>query len=403
MIAVYLSPLYILLCAYIFIRGISWLRTCHHFFGRRVVQIVLVVVYIFLALSILIAFWMPASWARRIVKLISNYWLGTLCYLLLTILVVDIIRLILKRKWISFPGKEKLFSHTGHAVVGTICFLIIAALSIDGVIGAARLHTTNYEVSVDKDGGKLDSLHIVLIADLHLGYNIGVKKMKQMVKRINEQNADVVVIAGDIFDNEYEALENPEELAKILRGIKSKYGVYACYGNHDIQEPILAGFTFSKKGEKKVSDPKMDEFVENANFTLLRDEGVMIADSVYLYGRPDYERLGRGITKRKTPTEITSAADKTKPIIVFEHEPRQLQELADAGVDVDLCGHTHDGQMFPGNLTINLFWENAYGYLQKGNMHNIVTSGVGLFGPNMRVGTKSEICNVYVNFNGSQE
>ena len=63
---------------------------------------------------------------------------------------------------------------------------------------------------------------------------------------------------------------------------------------------------------------------------------------------------------------------------------------------MDLCGHTHDGQVFPGNIVIRFFWENKCGYLKKGNMHNIVTSGVGLFGPNMRVGTKSEICDVSI-------
>ena len=80
---------------------------------------------------------------------------------------------------------------------------------------------------------------------------------------------------------------------------------------------------------------------------------------------------------------------------------RELAALAAAGVDIDLCGHTHDGQMFPGNLIVRPFWENFYGYLQKGSMHNIVTSGVGLFGPNMRVGTKAEICSITVHFSGS--
>ena len=83
---------------------------------------------------------------------------------------------------------------------------------------------------------------------------------------------------------------------------------------------------------------------------------------------------------------------------MLEHEPRQLQELADAGVDAQLCGHTHDGQMFPGNLTIKLLWENAYGYKKKDGMHGIVTSGVGVFGPNMRVGTKSEIYDIHMTF-----
>ena len=65
---------------------------------------------------------------------------------------------------------------------------------------------------------------------------------------------------------------------------------------------------------------------------------------------------------------------------------------------MDLCGHTHDGQLFPANLTSKLMWENSYGYLKKGNMHNIVTSGVGLFGPNMRVGTIAEVAIINVNF-----
>ena len=147
-----------------------------------------------------------------------------------------------------------------------------------------------------------------------------------------------------------------------------------------------------------MSDPRIDEFLEKAGICLLRDEGVLIDDAFYLYGRPDYERPGRGITTRKSPEEITSDLDKDLPVLVIDHEPRELQELADAGVDVDLCGHTHDGQMFPGNLTIHLFWENPCGYLQKGSMHNIVTSGIGVFGPNMRVGTKSEICDVLINF-----
>ena len=90
--------------------------------------------------------------------------------------------------------------------------------------------------------------------------------------------------------------------------------------------------------------------------------------------------------------------DLKKPVFVIDHQPRELEELAAAGVDADFCGHTHDGQMFPGNLLMKFLWENSYGYMQVGSMHNIVTSGVGLFGPNMRVATKAEICPITVNF-----
>ena len=225
--------------------------------------------------------------------------------------------------------------------------------------------------------------------------------MNNMVEKINALSPDLVVIAGDIFDNEYDALDDPAKLAATLRTIQSTYGVYACYGNHDIQEKILAGFTFHQD-EAKASDPRMDVFLADANIHLLQDEGVLIDDSFYLYGRADYERPGRGIQQRQSPAELTQDMDQSKPILVLDHEPRELQELANAGVDLDLCGHTHDGQMFPGNLTIHLFWENPCGYLQKGRMHNIVTSGLGVFGPNMRVGTKSEICCIDVRFDGAE-
>ena len=101
---------------------------------------------------------------------------------------------------------------------------------------------------------------------------------------------------------------------------------------------------------------------------------------------------------RKTPAELVERLDTDKPILVLDHQQRELEELAASGVDVDLCGHTHDGQMFPGNLTVRLFWENACGCLRVGSMHSIVTSGVGLFGPNMRVATRAEICPITIRF-----
>lgn len=395
MIAIFLAPIYILFCLYILRWGIRYMGACHHLFQRTWVRAAICIVYGFIALSLLTAFLMPTSGLQRLIKRISNYWLGTVLYILLTIAIVDVIRMILKK--IDFPGKEVLFSRKGFVVMGTICILVVAGFSVAGIYGARNIQTTKYEVKVEKKAGDLQSLRVALIADLHLGYSIGTWHMEQMVEKVNALEPDIIVIAGDIFDNEYEALDDPDKLREILSGMRSRYGVYACYGNHDIEEKILAGFTFSGK-ENKMSDPRMDEFLEKAGICLLRDEGVLIDDAFYLYGRPDYERPGRGITTRKSPEEITADLDKDLPVLVIDHEPRELQELADAGVDVDLCGHTHDGQMFPGNLTIHLFWENPCGYLQKGSMHNIVTSGIGVFGPNMRVGTKSEICDVLINF-----
>ena len=393
MLAFLLAPFYLLFNLYLFRRIMGWVRAWFPWFRKRKHWAVPAALYAFFALSFVLAFPLPAGRLKRALMLIGNYWLGVLLYLLLAVLLTDGLRLLL----VHGLKLRSLRSARMHRIAGCVCALVILIASIWGVVNARIIHVTPYDVTVDKTVEGMDEMKVVLVADLHLGYNIGEKQMQQMVDRINEQDADLVVIAGDIFDNEWEAVEAPETIAATLRSIRSKYGVYACYGNHDIEEPVLAGFTF-RQCEKKESDPRMDEFLKDANITLLRDEGMLIDGKFYLYGRPDAHRPGRGIETRKTPDEITADMDKNKPIIVLDHQPKELQELADAGVDIDLCGHTHDGQMFPGNLTIKLMWENACGYLQKGKMHNIVTSGVGLFGPNMRVGTKAEICPITIHF-----
>lgn len=371
--------------------------------------------YLFLAVSPLLASIAAPGEGRRFLKLIENRWLGVLLYLVLVVLTTDGVRLLCffgKKSFGSAAGKrtgasalkewgripEKRDADRKRRILtGGICGAAVGALSLWGMYNAGVIRVTPYEIAVDKNAGELDSLHVVLAADLHLGYSTRSARMKRMVEKINEQKADIVVIAGDIFDNEYEALENPEELAEILRGIRSKYGVYACYGNHDVEETLLVGFPFAD-GRKKESSLRMDEFLERANIRLLKEEAVLIGGSVYLYGRPDAARPGRNVTVRKTAGELMEGLDSGKPVIVLDHEPKEFQELADAGVDVDLCGHTHDGQTFPANLITAGLWENSYGYMEKDGMDTIVTSGVGVFGPDMRVETRAEICSIQIQF-----
>ena len=183
-----------------------------------------------------------------------------------------------------------------HRIAGCLCAAVILATSVGGVINARVVRVTPYEITVNKSAGSMESMKVVLLADLHLGYNVGLAQMERMVARVNEQDADAVVIAGDIFDNAWEAVEEPEQIAAVLRGIRSRYGVYAVYGNHDIEEPILAGFTFRSDG-KKQSSPEMDAFLASANIRLLRDEAVLLGGEVYLYGRPDAQRPGRGMER----------------------------------------------------------------------------------------------------------
>ena len=161
---------------------------------------------------------------------------------------------------------------------------------------------------------------------------------------------------------------------------------------------IFSGFSISPISEAyRTSD--MDKFFEDAGFTVLYDENVEIADGeVVLSGRVDGEKAGDGTNKRKSASDLLSSVDKTKPVLVLQHEPIEFKNLAESGADVVMCGHTHNGQIFPGNLFIPFFNENAYGVKKLHGIDTIVTAGVGYYGPPIRVGTNSEVTVINIKF-----
>ena len=299
MLAFLLAPFYLLFNLYLFRRIMGWVRAWFPWFRKRKHWAVSAALYAFFALSFVLAFPLPTGRLKRALMLIGNYWLGVLLYLLLAVLLADGLRLLL----VHGLKLRSLRSARMHRIAGCLCAAAILVTSVGGVINARVVRVTPYEVTVNKSAGSMESMKVVLLADLHLGYNVGLAQMERMVARVNEQDADAVVIAGDIFDNAWEAVEEPEQIAAVLRGIRSRYGVYAVYGNHDIEEPILAGFTFRGDG-KKQSSPEMDAFLASANIRLLRDEAVLLGGEVYLYGRPDAQRPGRGIEVRNIPVGV---------------------------------------------------------------------------------------------------
>lgn len=400
MILFLIIPVYILLNLYILHRVHKWLTACSGHFHSKWFVIPYITVYTLLALSLLFAFLLPSCGLQIFIKKLSNYWLGSFLYILLFIMIADILRIVLKH----IPGKlhNYLFSRIGYIFVGILLTSLVVGFSIYGSFHAKVIKVHPYEVTIEKSCSNRNELKVVLLADLHLGYNYGKREISRMVTKVNAQNPDLVLIAGDIFDNEYDAVQDPERIAEKLSEMKSTYGTYGVFGNHDVSERLLGGFSVSLDADE-VRDSRFDTFAEKANITILDDESVCIDDAFYLVGRMDASKPGDGTKNRMTPEEILKDLDKSKPILVMEHQPKQLQELSDAGADMQLCGHTHDGQLFPGNLLLGLIWENPCGYLQKGNLHSIVTSGVGVWGPAMRTGTDSEICPITIHFSDTEQ
>ena len=394
MTAFLLAPFYILVNVYVVRWMIRWMGACSHIFQSAVFRAVFIIFYILIASSLLTGFLInKPEFLHRILKNTGNYFLGTFLYIILVIVVVDLVRLILKY---VFHARFLEFRST-FVITGFVCMALIILISVYGILHVGTIKVTPYEVTVNKKVKDMDSLKIVLLADTHFGYSINCRHAQKMVEKINAQDPDIVCIAGDIFDNDYDAISDPEGVCNALKSIKSRYGVYACWGNHDLDEPILAGFTFGGK-KKDQADPRMVQLLRDANIHLLPDEAELIDDKFYVVGRNDSSRTHKLGGQRLSPAQLTKDLDLDKPVIFIDHQPKQLQETADAGADLDLCGHTHDGQIFPGNLFIHLFWENSFGYLKKDKMHNIVTSGVGVWGPDMRVGTNCEICPITVHF-----
>ncbi len=403
MLAVFLSPIYLLFQAYILLWLYAWADSCSPALHSPFFRVPVTVLYLFFAVSPLTGFLITKEPFHHFLRVISNYWLGTLEYILLFILTFDLIRRVTGHSFfMKYRYPAMLHTMPKNLVIfGGFAIVLILSVSIYGVLHARRVYVRHDPVVIEKSSS-LPGLKIALIADLHLGYNSTKSHVRKIVDTINSQDVDLVCIAGDLFDNDFDAIKDPDEVADILSGIRSRYGTYACWGNHDVNEKILAGFTFPQK-EKIVRDDRFSEFLNRAGITMLEDETVCIDDAFYLIGRRDEDMAKKEQFPRKTFAEITEPLGSSLPIIVMDHQPRELSEAADAGVDLDLSGHTHDGQMFPANIVIHFLWENACGVLKKGNMTSVVTSGAGVWGPAMRVGTNNEVVIAEVAFDSSSD
>lgn len=348
-----------------------------------------------LTIFIGLAFILPEdNFLRRPLFKIGAYWLGISLYLILYVALIDLLR------WIySKVFKDKYNDFYARTICALLIIVLTGVTSIYGIINAKIVRTTEYDITINKDGGNFKEMTIAMFGDPQFGYNIGEYHLKQAVDIINKNDVDIVCVAGDIFDNQYSAIKNPDKLIDLFNQIKSKYGMYAVLGNHDVEEPILCGFTFNNDDlENKLASKEMLDFIKKSGMVLLYDENVIINDSVNLYGRADQERPNLGNITRKESGDIFKEVDTTKPLFVLDHEPREYDELEKAGVDLMMAGHTHDGQLWPTKIATDIIWENPYGLWVKNTFHAITTSGLGLFGPNMRVGTIAEVCIIHVKF-----
>lgn len=380
--------------------GIVVLLSClkgisnHKRINGRVSKIVFSTAFILIAATPFIGSLFRDAVTVRILYRTVNMWLGFGVYMLMGVVLLKLSLLILTG--LNKRLKDRFWEK--FLVITLVC----VGFMIFGNIHYKHVKKVEYNVHAAKDSapksadGKTEKLKIAFVADLHLGAQIGTEQMQKMVDAVNEMNPDIVLMGGDIFDSNYDMLKNPDEVIAVLRKIRSRYGTYGVYGNHDIKEKLIGGFSTNPDG-KAFRDPRMASFLEKSGVRMLDDETVRFrGGEVVLAGRFDGMKIGTHLTRRKSAKELLSEVDPKSTVIVMEHEPVEFDELEKLGVKLVLSGHTHAGQFFPFNLPQSLIWDNAYGLKKFGNAYSVVTSGVGLYGPALRIGTDSEV--VEINF-----
>ena len=223
-----------------------------------------------------------------------------------------------------------------------------------------------------------------MVSDIHMGTIINKRRINKLVTRINMLNPDIVLMAGDLVDEDLRPVIR-YNLGAILSEINSKLGVYGSAGNHE----FIGG-----------ADEACN-YLNNHGVKMLRDTTILIDSSFYVVGREDQGKKRYAGIARKTLPELLQNVDKSLPILMMDHTPFKLEDAENNGVDLQVSGHTHHGQLFPFNLITKKIYELSWGYKLRGNTHYYVSSGYGGWGPPVRVGNSPEIVNIKITFDGN--
>lgn len=208
-------------------------------------------------------------------------------------------------------------------------------------------------------------LKIAMATDLHVGYLNQVDELNRWIDLLNRENPDLILIGGDIIDGHLRPLRE-QQAARAFRRLKAP--VVACLGNHEYYGGL----------------PEALDFYREAGITLLRDSAVTLK-GVNIIGRDD-----RTNQQRKPLAQLMQGIDTTKYTILLDHQPYHLEEAERAGIDFQLSGHTHRGQLWPLNWITDAIYERSFGPLKKSDTQYYVSSGIGIWGGKFRIGTRSE-------------
>jgi uncharacterized protein len=292
-------------------------------------------------------------------------------YLLLLTILIDLVRL--ADAIVPFIPSSLRSARTGGRLAFALAFGTVVIVLAAGTVQGLRLRTRIASVTIAKPAGALRTLRAVQFSDVHVSPVLPASYLRKVIARVNALSPDIVFITGDLASED----TPPRELARMseaLRALRPRLGVFACTGNHEYYGGL----------------EKTTAAIRAGGVRLLQDEAVEVAGAFIVAGRRDRTALRPGQTR--TPlAEILAGADRSLPIILLDHQPIHLEQAVEAGIDLQLSGHTHNGQIFPVNLINKGIYELNWGLLRKGATWFDVTSGAGTWGPPVRIGSATEI------------
>ena len=219
---------------------------------------------------------------------------------------------------------------------------------------------------------------MVMVSDMHLGYHNDRSELARWVDMMNAEKPDIVLIAGDIIDVSVRPLEE-EDMAAEFRRLAAP--VYACLGNHEYYSGC----------------PRARQFYQDAGIRLLIDEVAEVDSALVIIGRDDRTNRHRKPlaelmkeAKRAGAASRPSTGEPERVFIVLDHQPYHLEEAERLGVDFQLSGHTHRGQVWPLSWITDRMYECSWGSHRRGSTQYYVSSGLGIWGGRYRIGTQSE-------------
>lgn len=292
-------------------------------------------------------------------------WMGVLFFFISISLIFDFYRFFFRKGGHLF-GKDFSRMIPSPQAAFLVALLSSFVISTYGYFEAKDIQVEKITISSPKIPEAVGALKIAQISDVHIGIIVKEKRLLKILEAVKKENPDILVCTGDLLDGQINSLSQP---AESLKGIRPRYGKYAVTGNHEFYAGI---------------EQAMD-FFHQSGFTVLRDNGITIANLINIAGVDDPAGENFGFYKIIAERKMLSSVPQQYFTLLLKHRPL-IEKDALGLFDLQLSGHTHNGQIFPFTLLTGLFFPMQTGYFAFPDKHSAlyVSRGCGTWGPPMR-------------------